>query len=287
MPNDLYIRIWDVQHGSAAYVRTPEGRHMVVDLGVGDITGNNAGRAGDEWFSPLKCLRDNGITQLDNVIITHPHTDHVDDIEEFYNMNPLVLTTPRHLTDEEVLNGNPRRDNNILGKYLEIRKRYSAPMPSGTGVSSEKPSLDFTTFSPINCAKSNLNNQSIVVFLSYAGSTICIPGDPEGAAWRELLDQPGFIGYLKKTDILVASHHGRESGFCEDIFEHCKPKLVVISDGQRGTTCVREKYYQKATGLSVGSHSNTSWETRYCLTTRRDGSIDIWFTNDGIVVKTE
>ena len=92
MYNNLFIRIWDVQHGSAAYVRTPEGRHMAIDLGVGDFTGNDAHRSGgDESFSPLKFLRESGVQQLDRVVITHPHTDHVDDIFEFDNLSPKTL----------------------------------------------------------------------------------------------------------------------------------------------------------------------------------------------------
>lgn len=287
MYNNLFIRIWDVQHGSAAYVRTPEGRHIAIDLGVGDFTGNDAHRAGgDESFSPLKFLRANGVQQLDRVVITHPHTDHVDDIFEFDNMSPKTLLFAKHLTDDEVLNGNQRRERHILNEYLKITHRYDKPVTGGS-VEAERPTFDFASFHPVGCAASNLNNQSIVVFLTYAGSTICIPGDPEGAAWRELLKQPRFIDYLKQTDILVASHHGRESGYCEDIFEHLKPKLVIISDGQSGTTCVREKYYQKASGWEVGSHSSAELTTRYCLTTRRDGSINIEFGNGYMSVKTE
>ena len=29
----LQIKVWDVSHGSAAHIRTPNNRHIVVDLG--------------------------------------------------------------------------------------------------------------------------------------------------------------------------------------------------------------------------------------------------------------
>ena len=64
---------WDVQHGNALYVKTPNNKHMVIDLGIGDYSGNN------ERFSPLEELRAKGVSQLDHVIITHPHLDHFDD----------------------------------------------------------------------------------------------------------------------------------------------------------------------------------------------------------------
>lgn len=36
----LEIIIWDVQHGSAAYVHTPGNKHIVIDLGTGSHIGD-------------------------------------------------------------------------------------------------------------------------------------------------------------------------------------------------------------------------------------------------------
>lgn len=46
----LEFTFWDVQHGNACYIRTPNGRHMVVDLGIGSFGGNKP-------FSPLLHLK--------------------------------------------------------------------------------------------------------------------------------------------------------------------------------------------------------------------------------------
>ena len=43
----LSIFFWDVQHGHSTYIRTPNDRHIVVDLGIGDYS------LDDEEFSPL------------------------------------------------------------------------------------------------------------------------------------------------------------------------------------------------------------------------------------------
>jgi beta-lactamase superfamily II metal-dependent hydrolase len=281
MPTELYIRIWDVQHGSAVYVRTPEGRHLAIDLGVGDTSGNLS--TDKDYFSPLEYIRRAwGVRQLDTVVISHPHTDHVDDIFEFDKLNPLVLITPRHISDDDIVTYNRSSDKSVLHEYLKIRRRYSAPI-TGTSVYDEKPEFDFICYTPVTCNAANLNNQSIVVFMTYAGSTICIPGDPESCAWKEMLSQPGFKDYLRQTNILVASHHGRESGYYEEVFDYCTPQLVVISDGPQGATCVADKYRNKASGWEVHSFSKAS-KTRYVLTTRSDGSIDIrfGFEDDGV-----
>jgi phosphoribosyl 1,2-cyclic phosphodiesterase len=61
-------------------------------------------------FSPLLHLEYSyGVQQLDGVVITHPHRDHIDDIGNFDALSPRVLLRPKHLTDAEVLGGNRRQ----------------------------------------------------------------------------------------------------------------------------------------------------------------------------------
>ena len=45
----LQIIVWDVQHGSAAYIKTPNNKYMAIDLG--------AGEASNRGFSPLAYLQ--------------------------------------------------------------------------------------------------------------------------------------------------------------------------------------------------------------------------------------
>jgi hypothetical protein len=46
--NLLEVTVWDVQHGSAAYVKTPTEKHLAIDLGVGSFKA-----PADATFSPL------------------------------------------------------------------------------------------------------------------------------------------------------------------------------------------------------------------------------------------
>jgi beta-lactamase superfamily II metal-dependent hydrolase len=74
------------------------------------------------------------------------------------------------------------------------------------------------------------NNLSLVVFVSFGTFTVLFPGDLEKAGWLALLQNAEFRGYLAGVTILIASHHGRESGFCPEVFDYCNPRAVVISD---------------------------------------------------------
>ena len=78
MSEPLKIVVWDVQHGNAIYFRTPGGNDFVIDLGTGSYGSSN------RQFSPLLHLKNKwSVKELQGVIITHPHRDHLDDIFNF------------------------------------------------------------------------------------------------------------------------------------------------------------------------------------------------------------
>ena len=266
----MELTIWDVQHGSAAYLKTPTGKHIVIDLGVGDLSERDA------QLSPLLLLQSLGVTRLDEVIITHPHKDHLDDIFAFDAMDPRILHRPGHLTDSEIWAGNLGKDRRYVEKYLEINRRYNTPVdPSEHPATETNSGMVIRSFTPTACSRTNLNNHSIVTFFEHAHSVVCLPGDNEAASWRELLLNPAVQDWLRRTNVFVASHHGREAGYCEEVFQYCKPYLIVVSDGPALDTSAVHKYTTKASGWPVHSFSGRPSEERHVVTTRCDGSIAI------------
>lgn len=263
---------WDVKHGSAAYIETPTGKKIAIDLGVGSYGGSN-----DE-FSPLLYLKNEYKVTLDAVIITHPHSDHLYDIKNFNALSPRVLSRPRHLTEQEIRDGNRSDDKDIIDKYWAIHTHYNDPVLDAVNpmLSVNNGGVDIKQFVPSSCATSNLNNHSVVTVVSYANSKIIIPGDNEPASWTELLGRTDFVSAIKDTDILVAPHHGRDSGFSASLFEHINPRLTIISDGRFCDTSATDRYGQKTRGWTVHKRSGGT-EERKVVTTRSDGSILIKF----------
>ena len=264
----LEFTVWDVSHGSATYIKTPNNRHFVVDLGDD----------GDS-FSPLNALYSRGLRTLDAVIITHPHRDHLDDIFNFSLLSPQTFWRPRHLHESEIRNGNRASDIAIIDEYLAVDKRYMSALTPTTDITAPLAfgGAEFHIFAPRFCDRSNLNNHSLVVVASYAGLKMLIPGDNESPSWNELLADPTFVTAAKGTDVMLAAHHGRDAGFCNDLFTAIgKPKLVVISDGRFRDTSATDRYSNQATGWTVFDGVGKS-ETRYCVTTRADGHITVQF----------
>ncbi|QJW97253.1 ComEC/Rec2 family competence protein [Frigoriglobus tundricola] len=264
----LQVMIWDVDHGSAAYIKTPTGKHIAIDLGVGDMS------EGGKEFSPLRHLRKHyGVERLDKLVITHPHRDHLDDIANVSLLNPRLLRAERGIKDEFINKGNKPNDKDILGAYRSLLEEYKTSV-GGTPAPAVDWGCTIQHFHPVYDGP-NLNNYSVVTVISYAGSKIVIPGDNEGGSWESLLKQSAFVSAIKGTDIFVASHHGRESGFYGELFDHFKPKLVIVSDTNHGSTSVTGNYTYHAEGWQVdhGRKGRVDADPRYTLTTRNDGNI--------------
>lgn len=177
--------LWDVQHGLAVTIITPNNRYIEIDLGTGSYGSN------DTIFSPLHNLKLNwNVRKLDCVIFTHPHTDHLDDIFNFHEVAPPTIYRPKHLTDEEVRIGNSSKDRAKIDRYLNISREYNNPVAAGNNleVPDDWGGVSIKTFLPISCSTSNLNNHSLVTVLSFDGMKILIPGDNEPPSWNELLE---------------------------------------------------------------------------------------------------
>jgi beta-lactamase superfamily II metal-dependent hydrolase len=272
------IVFWDVQHGHMTYIKTPNNRHVVIDLGTGDYS------KGKEAFSPLEHLKYKyGVNQLDYVVITHPHLDHIDDILNFDMMSPKIFHRPKHLSNSEVMERVIERHRAKFEKYCEINDRYNSPIGTESVNNTRKPEnwggLKIESFTPTLCNHNNFNNHSIVVILSYAGMKVVIPGDNEKASFEELLSQEKFVEAIKNADILLAPHHGRESGYNEEFMKLVNPRLTIVSDGRFCDTSANARYSAKSRGWKVHKSDGTTRD-RKCLTTNSDGEVVVHFGCD-------
>ena len=266
---------WDVEHGSAAYIKTPNGKHIAIDLG--------ARRATDSGFSPLVHLRKNwGVQELDLVVITHPHLDHIEDISNFRSFKPKVLMRPNHLTDNDIWGNNQKASPEtrwLIQEYININRDYNRPTSPVTRPSSPANfggvSLKF--FVPKHAPRENINNHSVVTVMSYGGVKFLMPGDNEPPSWSELLKDRKFVEAIGGTHVLVAPHHGRESGFHGPLFRVIRPLSTIISDGNFVDTSATSLYSERTEGWQVNRRNGRS-DFRKCVTTRKDGPIDITVT---------
>ncbi len=263
----LQIFVYDVGHGQAIHAVTPKGEVVVIDLGCSSD------------FSPLEYLSQDTKT-IDSLIVTHPHGDHID---EFLLLKKLGLKVrqfwrPKWLTEENIRKQNQSTFTEKLDAYFEMNNNYNSPIQSYNlvGNSNASGGCSIKKFASKNCGVSNINNHSGVVVFEYHGVTVIIPGDNEPPSWKELMMQPNFVNVMKRANVFMASHHGRQSGYHSELFSLGKPNLCIISDGRVKDTDATHRYSYHAKGWGVKSRSNNlSKNERACLTTRSDGHLHI------------
>lgn len=270
---NIQMVVWDVQHGNAIYLKTPNGTHMCFDIGSGSYSGGRT-------FSPLSYLNSQyDVNKVDYLVISHPHADHIGDILTLFDkeMKPYVLTRPRGLTEEFIRSANRQEYSELIDRYLELDAEYNSPvsdqqdptLPTNNG------GVKVRNYFNETAGTSNLNNFSAVSVISYAGQKIIIPGDIEPPGWGSILDRSDFKSEIEGTTILIASHHGRKSGFCEELFELINPDITIVSDGRFCDTSATNRYYNRTRGAYVTNRRTEERKKRYVLTTRSDYVISI------------
>lgn len=279
-PQKLEIIIWDVQHGNAIYVKTPNGTHICFDIGSGSY-------GSGQTFSPLAYLKEKwDVGKLDYLVVSHPHADHLSDISMLFKeqMKPVVFARPRGLSEEFIREANQNKFTEIIDLYLELDTDYSSDVlwENNPRNPTKNGGVYIENFSQKKPGMNNINNYSFVSIMSFSNQKIIIPGDIENVGWNALLEKEEFLKAITGTTIFVASHHGRDSGFSSDLFEYIKPDIVIISDGAHSDTSATNIYYNHSEGSKVKKRSTDEEKTRYVLTTRNDYAIYIAIEYDSI-----
>jgi len=209
---------------------------------------------------------------ITNLTITNMDEDHVSDLENVVTYCPInSISTNWYLTPEYI-----RREKSRYGMGRGITTAVSL-MGHYTGppLQTDWGGMIVRRFCHPTSKFTDLNSLSLVTFAQFGGINIVFPGDLTKQAWKEFLNDPVFVSYLMKTNIFIASHHGRDDGYCPDIFDYFTPAVIIVSDKsvQYGTQIV--DYSSHAAGITWNQTTS-----RHVLTTRKDGWLSIE-TQDG------
>jgi hypothetical protein len=269
------IRIFDVEHGACAIFGVDTPAIAMIDCGHNSTTG----------WRPSDFLRNQmGRTHVDYLLITNVDQDHISDLA---NLTRSGITIGALISNANVSPQSLRAIKEQCGTltadaeaYLAMRQNFGPP-GSGMPIDQAMPGLSVRQYCHGVDRFQNTNDLSSVFFLSYGPFKILFPGDTEKASWHAHLGNSSFVQDLRSTTILVASHHGRESGFCSEIFEYLRPQAVVVSDKSimHETQEMIPDYRQIISGNGI--LVTNEQRRRHVLTTRRDGDI-LFQVNDNL-----
>jgi beta-lactamase superfamily II metal-dependent hydrolase len=253
------FEILNVEHGFCAYAVGSDGGTLLFDCGHGPAN------------RPSTCLPARGITSIRRFFVTNYDEDHISDLVAVRrNLTIEALTRNASMTSAEIRSLKAPPISPAMNELLGMVDSYTGAVAPHQ---LEPVGLQIWFFHNNYPTFTDTNNLSLLTFLNVGNVSFVLGGDLERAGWLELLRNPQVQGLLGRVDVFVASHHGRESGYCAEVFDYCKPRLVVISDGpiQYDTQIMASTYAQHALGEWFRTPSGR--ELRKVVTTRNDGNI--------------
>jgi beta-lactamase superfamily II metal-dependent hydrolase len=281
----LEIIIFNVERGFCAFVISPSKYGLLIDCG----RSNN--------FSPLKYINDkliskvtpyvlNGATsyKLTKFICSHPHDDHISDIDYLKNNLPPAYLQRRVFNPWDQVKDPENKDPEAYAN-LDV---YGAFSDTYTVKPTAYPNwgFDLTVYSLTDAQVKEVNedrqiftnNSSYIVVLKYANRGIAFTGDMEADGWAKLLDvDKSFCDSLKGLDIFVTPHHGHKSGFYQGLYDlmgEGKPIINLVSEKSGDEVYNVYSDDKHSTGIKIDG------ETRRCFTTRQ-GTIFLTIGDDG------
>lgn len=207
------VHFLDVGQGDAIYIRTPDEIDVLIDGGPDKNVLSQLGSVMPYWDR-----------QIDIVILTHPHSDHVSGLVEVLRRfevgqvyySGAMHTAPDYLTWlEEIKNQEislkivDSQFDLMLGEYAKLEFLW--------------PQQDFT-----NKEVSNLNNVSIVNRLVVGENAVLLTGDIE----KEIETLLVKAGIDLKSNILKSAHHGSSSSNTQEFINEVNPDQVVVMCGE-------------------------------------------------------
>lgn len=210
------VHFIDIGQGSASLVAVGE-KAILIDTGESDYS--------DTLLDYINAC---GVTELEYVVASHPHSDHIGgmvDVIENYPIGTFIMpelsekNTPTTRVYENMLDALIEKEINAV--YSEVGDVYTLC----EGVS-------FEILGP--CEQlSDLNDMSVIVKLTVHGTDFMVLGDAEK---QELSSVYGTYPYSDyKSDVLVMGHHGSSTSIYEDFLNAVNADVAVISCGRNNS----------------------------------------------------
>ncbi len=205
----MSMHIIDVGKADAIYIKAND-KNILIDAGETDTKD-----------VVLKYLKHFSIEKFDLIILTHQHKDHMGAMPEIINkykidkfMMPqlpenLVPTTK---TYKSVLNS--LNDHKVFVELPEVGKELNIGK------------LNIKILGPSKIYD-NINNNSIVLKLTYENDSFLMMGDAEKESEKDILNLLVDI----KSKVLKVGHHGSKTSTTYEFLNKVNPEYAVISVG--------------------------------------------------------
>lgn len=203
---DLKLHFIDVGQGDAILVQC-EGENMLIDAGPLE-----AGKTVHDYLTEKM-----GVTQLEYVVATHEHDDHLAGMPDA--LNGLIV------------------QKIYTGKAISLNYWFETILPRVKGKSfsvfrpaeGETFKIGSATVSFIDTPKEaeNANDLCLVLRIDYGNNSALLAADLEGDGENYLLHHDQHL----QADVLKIGHHGGNTSTSEQFIRSVRPQMAIISVG--------------------------------------------------------
>jgi competence protein ComEC len=236
--SNLLIYSIDVEGGQATLLVSPSGGSLLVDTGWPGSNGRDAERI-------QAAMKDAGITQIDNVLITHFHTDHVGGVPELVkrvkvgefldhgvNREDSDITRKDFAAYTSAIGNTPRRTLhpgdaiNVAGLNINVVTADGDHISAVPGIKPEP--------NP-NCAKEpkwtldqSENPRSVGILVRLGQFSFLDLGDLTKPKELDLVcpNNP-----LSKVSLFLVSHHGLDQSNSKSLVDAVHPRAAIMNNG--------------------------------------------------------
>ena len=206
---DLRAYFLDVGQGDSSVILFKD---KVILIDAGEID------QGDRVVSDLKKL---GVTRIDLLVATHPHSDHIGGMPKVLAAFPV----------KKVLDSGLPSTSSLYEHFLQTVDEENIPYvvaEQGQTIDLD-PSLRILVLSPPKeRIGDDINTNSIVLRILYGTVNLLYTGDATTAA------EDGMVkaGYPLGADVLKVGHHGSSGSSSASFLRSVDPEVAIISLGE-------------------------------------------------------
>ncbi len=205
----LSVYFLDVGQGDSTLF-VVDGKTILIDAGEADM--------GDRVVSDLRKL---GVTRIDLLVATHPHSDHIGGMQKVLAAFPVG----------QVLDAGLPHPSPIYEHFLETIDRKNIPYrvaEQGQTIDVDPALRVFVLSPPAQHIGDDLNINSLVLRISYGTIDFLMTGDLGGEGEDGLTRS----GYPLDAEILKVGHHGSASSTSPAFLAQVRPEMGVIFVGE-------------------------------------------------------
>lgn len=216
-PNDSFINSNDkmIIH----YIDVNQGDATLIQVNTKNILIDSGPESSKKNL--LAYLNSINLDKLDYVVATHPHEDHIGNMQHIIKEYDILSfyapkITSNTKTFEEMI-------DSIKSKNLKINI-----IKEGTSSIDLGPNTSITVFSPSKYEYDNLNNYSPIIKIEYKNTSFLFTGDAEEEVENTVLQN----NFPISSDVLKVGHHGSSTSTSTSFLSAVNPSISIISVGE-------------------------------------------------------